>query len=122
MKDSLHLLNSDSEQNITGPERKPIRCGTHKFKLLSDRLPAAFPPTDFVLQCFRLVNLVSSVQVLRNLKEVEPSQFSVSGSRLRRPLNLIGKRYGVTRELSQQVASSQISHKKTSLPLTDLGK
>jgi hypothetical protein len=51
MKDSLHLLNSDSEQNITGPERKPIRCGTHKFKLLSDRLPAAFPPTDFVLQC-----------------------------------------------------------------------
>ena len=36
-------------------------------------------PTDFVLQCFRLVNLVSSVEVLRNLKDVEPSQFSVSG-------------------------------------------
>src|SRR4029453_6424070 len=51
MKDSLHLLNSDSEQDITGPERKLTRCGTHKFKLLSDRLPAAFPPTGFVVQC-----------------------------------------------------------------------
>ena len=84
MKDSLHLLNSDSEQNITGPERS---------------LPAAFPPTDFVLQCFRLVNLVSLVQVLRDLKDVEPSQFSVSGKRLRRPLSLIGKRYGVRQDL-----------------------
>jgi hypothetical protein len=50
MKDSLHLLNSDSEQNINVHERKPIR--THRFKLFSDRLPAAFPPTYLGLQCF----------------------------------------------------------------------
>ena len=67
MRDSLHLLNSDSEQNISVPERKPIR--THRFECRI--VVPAFPLTSFTLLCFLPVNLVSSVQVLRNLKNVE---------------------------------------------------